>query len=177
MSSYGFLAGLPTLLTCAPSCFTIGEAVVVVHCVILFVYGMCVNLCHVAFFPVPLLGEMDISPEASYAISTIILQVQYIFSLKIILKIPLCGLFYQKLFSFVSYFFAVTGGHCVHTDDDFSFTGMPRDTRTVSILCCSWRYCTYCCNPTAFILGRKPSLMDFFENNSRPNYRKFLFLF
>lgn len=75
MSSYGVLAGLPTLLTLAPSCFTIGEAVVVVHCLIIFVYGSAVNLCHVAFSHVPLLAEMDISKEISYDVSTVILQV------------------------------------------------------------------------------------------------------
>ncbi|XP_034246891.1 dolichol kinase isoform X2 [Thrips palmi] len=75
MSSYGVLAGLPTLLTLAPSCFTIGEAVVVVHCLIIFVYSSAVNLCHVAFSHVPLLAEMDISQETSYDISTVILQV------------------------------------------------------------------------------------------------------
>lgn len=75
MSSYGVLAGLPTLLTLAPSCFTIGEAVVVVHCLIIFVYSSAVNLCHVAFSHVPLLAEMDISREISYDVSTVILQV------------------------------------------------------------------------------------------------------
>ncbi|XP_026291838.1 dolichol kinase isoform X1 [Frankliniella occidentalis] len=77
MSTYGILAGLPTLLTLAPACFSIGEAVVVIHSLIIFLYSSAINVCHIAFSHVSLIADMDVSYEAA----TVILQVGMVFVL------------------------------------------------------------------------------------------------
>ncbi|KAK3917190.1 Dolichol kinase [Frankliniella fusca] len=83
MSTYGILAGLPVLLSQAPSCFSIGEAVVVIHSVIILLYSSAINVCHVAFSHVSLIADMDVSYEAA----TIILQVGMAFVILMLLAL------------------------------------------------------------------------------------------
>lgn len=72
LSTYGVLAGIPTLLAAAPGCFTIGEAAVLVHALVLFVYSAIFNIVHAALTRNAFVSDMD---DLSFEISTIILQV------------------------------------------------------------------------------------------------------
>ncbi|KAJ1522072.1 hypothetical protein ONE63_002384 [Megalurothrips usitatus] len=106
LSSYGVLSGLPTLLTLAPSCFSIGEAVIVVHGLVILLYSSAVNFSHLAFSHISLLGGM----EMTYDVATVIVQVGML-----CVFATLLALYVSPILRIPPLFYMVWGGAAVTT--------------------------------------------------------------